>query len=149
MTVFLFIPEEYESIFKYGSDDMQVNRVKFHNYIGMKLYYTTFGIVKINMLEYIEEIIDAFDKSDITGGGTKSSAAPAVILKFGKDFDNINAKQDVDFHHLVAKKYFATKQDRPETCTTVSFLTTRVRELDKNYLAKLVHLMKYIRGTRN
>ena len=33
------------------------------------------------------------------------------------------------------------------TCTAVAYLTTRVREPDKNDWKKLVHLMKYIRGT--
>jgi hypothetical protein len=36
----------------------------------------------------------------------------------------------------------------PDTCTAITFLTTRVREPDKEDWTKLVHLMRYIRGTR-
>ena len=52
------------------------------------------------------------------------------------------------FHSLVAKALFATKRARPDTGTSVSFLTTRVKEPDRHDWTKLAHLMKYIRGTR-
>jgi hypothetical protein len=48
----------------------------------------------------------------------------------------------------VAKTLYATKRARPDTCTAIAFLTTRVREPDSNDWTKLVHLMKYVRGTR-
>ena len=59
-------------------------------------------------------------------------------------------KQATELHNLTAKTlyYYATKQDRPETCTTIAFLTTRVREADKDDWAKLVYMMKYFRGTK-
>jgi hypothetical protein len=48
----------------------------------------------------------------------------------------------------VAKILYATKRARPDTCTAIAFLTTRVRKSDKEDWAKLTHLIKYIRGTR-
>jgi hypothetical protein len=59
-------------------------------------------------------------------------------------------KQDkaVEFHNMLAKMLYSTKQDRPDTCTAIAFLTTRVRAPDKDDWNKLVHLMRYIRGTR-
>ena len=47
----------------------------------MKLDYPTVGQVTITMLDYINEIIDTFDKAYPTGGGNNSSAATAIILK--------------------------------------------------------------------
>ena len=47
----------------------------------MALYYSTVGQVKIIMLEYINEIIDTFDKTYPRDGSTNSSAAPAIILR--------------------------------------------------------------------
>jgi len=49
---------------------------------------------------------------------------------------------------LVAKTLYATKRARPDTCTAIAFLTTRVRAPDEDDWTKLVHLMKYLRGTR-
>ena len=63
---------------------MQVNRGKVHKYIGVKLDYTTVDQVKITMLYYINEIIDAFYKLDPTGVVTKSSAAPAILFIVNK-----------------------------------------------------------------
>ena len=106
---------------------IQVNCIKVHKYLGMILDYTTVGQVKINILEYIDEIIDAFDKLYPTGGGTKSSSASSIIFKVNKLCKNNNSQQAVEFHHLVSKIIFATKRARPDTCTKISFLTTRVR----------------------
>jgi hypothetical protein len=53
----------------------------------------------------------------------------------------------VEFHNLVAKTLYATKRVRLDTCTAIAFLTMRVQEPDKYYWTKLVHLMRYSRGT--
>ena len=47
----------------------------------------------------------------------------------------------------VAKILFATKRAWPDTGTSISFLTTRIRESDQDDWSKLVHLIRYIRGT--
>ena len=140
---------EYQSIFEYGSGMMQLNRGKIQKHLGMALDYTTVGQVKITILDYIDEILDAFDKSYPTGVSTNSSAAPAIIFKVNKYFFKLNAKQNMEFHHLVAEILYATKCARLDTCTAISFLTTKVREPDNDDWYKLVHLMKHIRGTRN
>ena len=112
---------------------MQVNRGKVHNYLGMKLDYTTVGQVNITMLEYIDEIRDAFDKADPTVGGTQSSAEPDIIFNLNEYYGKLNSKQDVEFHHVVAKTLFATRWARPDTCTAISLLATIVREPDMEY----------------
>ena len=52
------------------------------------------------------------------------------------------------FHNLVAKTLYTTKWERPDTHTAVAFLTKIVIGTNKDDWGKLVHLMKYIRGTR-
>ena len=119
-----------------------MNHGKFQKYLGMILYYTTVGQVKITMFDYIDEILDIFDKSDPTGGGTKSSAAPAILFKFDKYRKKINAKKTVEFHHLVSKILFAIKRTRPDTWNAILFLTTIGIERDNENWAKLVHIVK-------
>jgi hypothetical protein len=46
----------------------------------------------------------------------------------------------------VAKMLYATKRARPDTYTAIAFLMTRVWAPNKDNWAKLVHLMKYLRG---
>ena len=119
-----------------------MNHGEVHKYLGIKLEHFKVGQVKITMLDYIDEIVDIFDKSDLTGGGTNSSAAPAILFKVYEECKIINAKQAVEFHHLLSKIVFATKRDRLDACTAILFLTTRLREPDNDNWVKLVHLKK-------
>jgi hypothetical protein len=114
----------------------------------MTLDYSVPGKVKITMLDYANEILAAFDKEEPKGGGTKTSAAPDSLLNVDENCEKLAQAEAVEFHNLVAKTLYATKRTRPDTCTAIAFLTTRVREPDKDDWTKLVHLMRYIRGTR-
>jgi hypothetical protein len=92
-------------------------------------------------------IVIAFEKAEPKGAGTKSSAAPDNLFTVNEDCEKLPPDKAVAFHNLVAKTLYTTKRARPDTCTAVAFLTTRVRAPDKDDWTKLVHLMKYIRGT--
>jgi hypothetical protein len=78
----------------------------------------------------------------------KTSAAPDSLFKVDENCEKLAQDKAVEFHNLVAKTVYATKRARPDTCTAIAFLTTRVCERDKDDRTKLVHLMRYIRGTR-
>jgi hypothetical protein len=143
-----YLQQEYESVFEDGSGAMTVSRGKIHKYIGMTLDYTVCGQVNITMFDYIDDILAAFDKAEPKGGGTKSSAAPENLFKVDESCEKLNQDKAVEFQNLVVNTLYATKRARPDTCTAIAFLTTRVRAPDKDYWSKLVHLMRYIRGTR-
>jgi hypothetical protein len=143
-----YLRKEYESIFEDGSGAMVVSRGKIHKYLGMTLDYTVRGQVRISMFDYVDKILVAFDKAEPKGGGTKSSAAPDNLFTVNEDCKKIIPERAVQFHNLVAKTLYATKRARPDTCTAIAFLTTRARTPDKDDWKKLVHLMRYIRGTR-
>jgi hypothetical protein len=127
---------------------MTVSRGKIYKYIGMTLDYIVRGQVKITMFDYVDEILTAFYKAEPKGGGTKTSAAPASLFKVDKNCEKLNQDKDVEYHNLVANTLYSTKRAKPDTCTAIAFLTTRVRAPDKDDWNKLVHLMRYIRGTR-
>ena len=112
----------------------------------MTLDYTEGGTFKVSMIDYIYEIIDAFDKEDPRRRGIKTSAAPDDLYKVDEDGEKISTKKAKMFHNLVEKNLYTTKQARPDTCTEVAFLKTRVREQKRDYRYNLVHLMKYIKG---
>jgi hypothetical protein len=142
-----YLRQEYESIFEDGYGAMTMSRGKIHKYIGMTLDYTVRGQVKITMFEYVDEIITAFDKAEPKGGGTKSGTAPESLFKVNKSYEKLKQDKAVEFHNLVVNTLYATKRSRKDTCTAIAFLTTRVQEPDKDDWTKLVHLMRYIRGT--
>jgi hypothetical protein len=142
-----YLPQEYESIFEDGYGAMTVRRGKIHKYLGMTLDYTVRGQVKITMFDYVDEILNAFDKAEPKGGGTKTSAAPASLFKVDESCEKLKQYKAVEFHNLVANILYSAKRARPDTCTAIAFLTTRVRSPDKDDWNKLIHLMRYIRGT--
>jgi len=144
-----WLRQEYESISEDGSGKMSVSRGKIHIYLGMTLDYSRTGLVVVTMLDYIIEIIQAFDKADPGATGTKTSAAPADLFKTDEDCKKFSPIRSTQFHNIVAKTLYTTKRARPDTSTSVAFLTTRVREPDKDDWSKLTHLVKYPRGTKN
>jgi hypothetical protein len=125
---------------------MAISRGKVHTYLVMTLDFTLPGKVKILMCKYIEEIILVFDKADSNGGGNKKGAAPLILFRIDEDCKKIDTQKSTEFHNIVAKPLYATKRARPDTCTLVAYLTTRVREPDIDDWAKLAHLIKYLRG---
>jgi hypothetical protein len=72
---------------------------------------------------------------------------PRIFFKINKDCEKLQPDKAVDFHNLVAKTLYATKCARPDTCMSIAFLMTRVQAPDKDDWHKLLHLMKYLRGT--
>ena len=64
---------------------------------------------------------------------------PNNIFVVDEDCKKLNPKRAKEFHNIVAKTLYATKRARPDTCTAVEFLTTRVREPDEDDWAKLTH----------
>jgi hypothetical protein len=120
---------------------MTVSRGKMHTYLGMKLDYTTKRQAKITMFDFLDKIIVDFERIEPNHSGSKSSAAPADLFKVDEDCEKRGKTKQEQFHSIVAKTLFATKQARPDTCTPVSFLTSRVRGLDTDDWRKMVHLV--------
>ena len=79
---------------------------------------------------------------------TKKIASPSHLFVVKEDCTKLVKEKSEQFHSVVVKMLFATKRDRPDTGTAVSFMTTRVRETDEDYWSKLKHLIKYVRGTK-
>ena len=127
---------------------MTVSRDKVHKYLDITLDYTVRGQVQIKMIDFLDKILIAFDKAKPKGGGIKARAAPDNIFKLDKYCEKLPQSKNVQFHNLVAKTLYSTKQARPDTCTDVAFLTTIVRSPGLDDWAKMVHMMRYIRGTR-
>ena len=59
------------------------------------------------------------------------------------------AEKTETLHKLVSNILFAKKIARPEKGKTISYLMTRVKEPYQIDWLKMVHLFKYVRGTKN
>ena len=142
---------EYENIFEDGSGKMTVSRGKKHKYLGMNLDYSTKGVCKIDMFEYVDEILQEFDKAfPKYANKEREIAAPTDLfeVKEQDDDEKLGSTDKEGFHSIVAKILFATKRARPDTGTAMSFLMTRVREPTKHDLKKLAQLVSFMRKTK-
>ena len=133
--------KEHKIVFEDGSDEMKLNGVKFQKYLNTKLDYTISGQVKITVFKYINEILNDFDNTDPTDGGTKSSAAPVVILKVKNDCEKLYVQQAVTFHPLNGKNIICYQVVRLDTYTAISFLNMIVRSPYNYDWSKLDHIM--------
>ena len=113
----------------------------------MIFYYSKERACQITMFENLKAILETFDKIDTKSKGEKKSAALDNLFAVQEDCKNLDKKRSGKFHSIVSQVLFTNKHARPDTGIAVSFLTTRVRETDKDDWLKLSHILIYIRGT--
>lgn len=132
---------------KYGEHGkVKIHRGKVHDYLGMTFDYTEKGKVKIDMISYVEDMLEEFPKKLQK---TEVTATPAADNLFAKGHGKKLSPERADkFHRIVAKGLFISKRARPDIQPTIAGLCTRVKEPDESDWSKLVRLMKYLNGTR-
>ncbi len=77
-----------------------------------------------------------------------TTPAGDYLFKVRDDGKKLNKEQAEAFHHTVYQLLFAANRARRDSQTAVSFLTTRVKDLDEDDWKKLVRVLKYLNGTR-
>ncbi len=139
--IIAWLCEEYENVFTDGSSKMKVARGKVHKYLGMTLDFTIKNVIKVTMIEYVNEIIASWDKAclDFDDGfeilnNCKKIATPAPEDLFKVDDSGVklgSVKAKV-FHTIVAKALYVSKRARLDTSLAIAFLTMRVRQPDED-----------------
>ena len=100
------------------------------------------------MFKQIKEIIEIFEDLDPNSKGNKASVSPSNLFIVRDDRPKISEKLSVGFHRVVEKTLFTTNRSRPDSSTSLSFLTTRVKHPDEDDWSNLGHLVYYFRGTK-
>ncbi len=98
------------------------------------------------MTQYRSKVIEEFPE-EIVG----KSAMPAAdhLFKVREDGRQLDKEQAGSFHCTVYQLLFVANCTRQDIQITVSFLTTRVQEPDKDNSGKLKRIHKKLNGTRN
>ena len=132
---------------KYGEmSEVKAHRGKIFNYLGMKLNYGDKGKVKIDMVDYIMEMISSFPEN-ITGSKVKTPADNNLFILNDNDNHVLNDEQRETYHTMVAKGIFLAKRGRPDIQTTNAYLSTKVKEPTKNDWNKLRRMLQYLYNT--
>ena len=100
----------------------------------MKLDYCEQGKVKTDMTDYLKKIMEGLpDKYQ----GEAITPAANHLFEVNETVGNLSERYAQEFHTTVDKLLFLCKQARPDILTGVDFLTTQVREPDKDDDKKL------------
>jgi hypothetical protein len=151
-----WLGQEYESIFTDGSGKMKVARGKVHKYLGMTLDFATAKVVKVTMIDYIDEIIETWNRAckEFNNGfkfvGNRrriATAAPEDLFKVDEDALKLSPPEAKSFHSMIAMMLYVMKRARSDTALVIAFLTTRVKEPDADDWWKLRHLINYLKST--
>ena len=123
---------------------LTINRGKVHDYLGMRIDFSEKGVAKIDMEQYIQNILNEMPH-EMTG----VSPTPAAnhLLDVNPESEKLDDIQKEFFHHVVAQLLFLCKRARPDIQTAIAFLCTRVKGPDVDDYKKLCRVIKYLRGT--
>jgi hypothetical protein len=100
------------------------------------------------MRKYMKKMVIDFEKKYILNN---KAMTPAANDLFANDENSPKIEKEMreDFHHFVARGLFASKRGRPDTGTSISVLTTRVRTPSVDNWNKLVRYMQYVKQTQD
>ena len=102
--------------------EVQATRGLVHDYLGMTFDFSEKGIVKVDMIDYVEGMLDDFP--DKFGPKNVSPTPAAENLFAAGDGPKLNSERSQDFHTFVAKALFACKRARPDIGTATIAMTT-------------------------
>ncbi len=121
----------------------------------MTLDFAASKIVKVTMLEYVDEIIGSWDKAcselndgykTVSGRKRIATAAPNDVFKVDEGTVKHYQARAKAFHNIAAKRIYVAKRARPNISLSIAFLTTRVKGPDIDDWRKLCHLVEYLRS---
>ncbi len=81
----------------YG-DNLTESTGKIHDYLGMTFNFSLRDEVKINMMQYISEVIEAFPEEIV---GKAVTPAGDHLFEVREDGQKLNEEQADAFHHTV------------------------------------------------
>ena len=121
---------------RYGKESpLVVTRGRVHEYLGMKMDFSTTGKVILSMPEYITTLVKEIPSDLLKGVSTTPAAGHLFVTN--PDAEKLSEVQASEYHHLVAKILYLAKRTRPDLLLAVSFLCTRVTAPDVDDWKKL------------
>ncbi len=132
----------------YGSiGEVKTTRGKVHDYLGMRLDYSIPRQVTINMVDYVETMLEAFPQECIQGSKV-ASPWNDNLFKVYDTSPKLLPERKEQFHTTVTQGLFLCKRARPDIAPAIAYLTTQVLEPNQDDWTKLSWIMKYLQQTK-
>ena len=125
---------------------IKVSRGKVHEYLGMKLDFSSPGEVKIDMHEYVKDMIACFPEER---NNTATTPAAMHLFEVHDDVKVLDEKLAQILHTITAKWLFLCKCARPDIQTPIAFLTTCVKQPNMDDWKKLRRMIDYLHGAQD
>jgi hypothetical protein len=124
---------------------VKATRGKIHDYLAMKLDFTTPGKLKVDMIDYVNNMVNEFPEDVPT---SKYPWNDNLFKVDEKDKKLTKEKQEL-FHTFVAKGLFLCKRARPDIQPAIAFLSSRVKGPGEQDWFKLGKMMGFLKSTSN
>ena len=134
---------------KYGSElngHVKMVNGKIHDYLAMRLDYSSPGKLIVDMREYVNELI-----KDFPANLTDNVECPwtTKLFNINEKSELLNKERRETFHTFVMKCMFLGKRARPDILVGISFLSTRVLMTNEEDWKKLIRVMNYLKHTKD
>jgi hypothetical protein len=117
-----------------------------HEYLAMKLDYSTPGVLKVDMTEYIYTMLADFPyklQGEVNVPWTEK------LFKVDETSKKLDDKRRETFHSFVMKAMFLCKRVRLDVQPAISFLASRVQEPNEGDRTKLIRVLVFLKMTRD
>jgi hypothetical protein len=123
-----------------------VTRGDIHDYLGMTFNFSVKGKVMIDMIDYMESLVDDFSTKFKVNETAPTPAAKDLFAE--GEGKALETQQAEEYHTFIAKGLFACKRARPDIHPRIAVLCTQVKEPNEDDKKKLHRLLNYINGTQ-
>ncbi len=118
-----------------------------HKYLGVDMEFNEDSTLDMSMFKYLQDVIGDFP--EVTRGRAATPAAAHLFkVRYEKEARPLKEEQALAFHHTVAQLLFMATRARQDIQMAVAFLTTRVKNPDKDDWGKLKRVLKYLNRMR-
>ena len=119
---------------------------KIHEYLGIMLDYSVPGKVSIDMIDYIQSMVNNFPQEHLKGVQVASPWSKN-LFKVNDTSLRLTTEEVEQFHTSTAQGLFACKRGWPNIAPAIAYLTTWVWNPNQDDWMKLVQLMKFLKQT--
>ena len=132
----------------YGSDELghvTTTRGLYHDYLAMRLDYSTPGVLKVDMRDYVSMMLDEFPYKL---QGNVQVPWSEKLFKVDETSKKLEDTRRETFHSFVMKAMFLCKRGRSDIQPAISFLASRVTNPNEGDWKKLLRVMLFLKTTR-
>ena len=131
----------------YGEySEVKTTRGDIHDFLGVIYDFSEPGKVKLDMIDYVQQMLDEFPVK-FTEKDSVANPAATDLFEVGNG-ELLDAKTKKEFHTFTAKGLFLCGRARLDIKQVIAVLCTRVQNANQNDWNKLVRLMLFLHSTK-